>query len=171
MPVPTRDFAVATAVNPYQATKLLLDGQQRLTSLAAIIRGEPVTVRGRRRRIELLFDLEHPDGLLVVTEVNEDSDDPRYEKYTQRLARLPSIRRYSYRIDVLERCLSYDEVTEIFVRVNSFGAHERPQESQGASASLRGTAGAGIVRRSPGRSAMPDPRPWHVLRETGFSRS
>jgi len=33
-----------------------------------------------------------------------------------------SDRKYVYRMDVLERRLSYDEVTEIFVRVNSLGA-------------------------------------------------
>jgi hypothetical protein len=55
--------------------RLLLDGQQRLTSLSAVIRGQSVTVRGRRRPIELLFNLEHPDKLAVVTEVEEDGDD------------------------------------------------------------------------------------------------
>src|SRR5208337_188262 len=49
-------------------------------------------------------------------------DDPNYERYSQRLARLRGIRKYAYRMDVLERRLSYDEVTEIFVRVNSLGA-------------------------------------------------
>ena len=43
-------------------------------------------------------------------------DDPRYEKYTQRLARLRAVRKYTYRMDVLERSLTYEEVTEIFVR-------------------------------------------------------
>jgi len=52
-------------------------------------------------------------------------DDPRVEKYSKRLARLRGIRRYIYRMDVLERTLSYDEVTEIFVRVNSLGAKLR----------------------------------------------
>jgi hypothetical protein len=60
---------------PYQSTRLLLDGQQRLTSLSAVIRGEPVTVRGRKRPIELLFNLEHPDDLAVVIEVDEDGVD------------------------------------------------------------------------------------------------
>src|SRR5205814_7125559 len=40
--VPLQDFAVAQQRNPYQSTRLLLDGQQRLTSLSAVIRGEPV---------------------------------------------------------------------------------------------------------------------------------
>ncbi len=197
--VPLQDMAVAQTNNPYTSTRLLLDGQQRLTSLSAVIRGEPVTVRGRRRPMELLFNLEHPEGLSYVTEVNEDSDgddddddddgdnendeadssedelqrrfnkmifvvstrklallpqwvkvsdvfktdkdadflrragvkqfdDPNYEKYSQRLARLRGIRRYIYRMDVLERSLSYDEVTEIFVRVNSLGAKLRSSD-------------------------------------------
>jgi hypothetical protein len=196
--VPLQAFAVSQTVNPYQSTRLLLDGQQRLTSLSAVIRGEPVSVRGRRRPIDLLFNLEHPDQLAVVTEVDENGsdedeqeengeliddetdstedellkrfnnmtfvvatrkleqlpqwvkvsevfktdsdapflkragvagfDDPRYEKYSQRLARLRGIRKYVYRMDVLERTLSYDEVTEIFVRVNSLGAKLRSSD-------------------------------------------
>ena len=55
-------------------------------------------------------------------------DDPRYEQYSQRLARLRSIRKYVYRMDVLERRLTYDEVTEIFVRVNSLGAKLRSSD-------------------------------------------
>lgn len=193
--VPLQEFAVEQQQNPYQSTRLLLDGQQRLTSLSAVIRGESVSVRGRKKPIELLFNLEHPEQLAVVTEVNEDGDDededveliedeadsnedelqkrfdrmtfvvstrkleqlpqwvkvtdvfrtdsdapflkrggvtgfddPRYEKYSQRLARLRGIRKYVYRMDVLERKLSYDEVTEIFVRVNSLGAKLRSSD-------------------------------------------
>lgn len=55
-------------------------------------------------------------------------DDPRAEIYTQRLNRLKDIRKYVYRMDVLERTLSYDEVTEIFVRVNSLGAKLRSSD-------------------------------------------
>lgn len=49
-------------------------------------------------------------------------DDSRYQKYTDRLAKLRSIRKYSYNVHVLERAISYEEGTEIFVRVNSLGA-------------------------------------------------
>ncbi len=193
--VPMQDFAVTQNGNPFHSTRLLLDGQQRLTSLWAVIRGEPVTVRGRKRPIELLFNLEHPDELAVVTEVDEDGDDqdededliedeadssedelqkrfdrmtfvvathkleqsphwvkvtdvfksdspvpflqragittlddPRGDKYSKRLARLRDIRKYVYRMDVLERKLSYAEVTEIFVRVNSLGAKLRSSD-------------------------------------------
>jgi hypothetical protein len=190
--VPLQDFAVPQRRNPYESTRLLLDGQQRLTSLSAVIRGQPVNVRGRARPIELLFNLNHPDDLAVVTEVEEnvdvdddvaedeadstddellrrfekmtfvvaakklersahwvrvsevfatDSDapflsragiekisDPLYTRYSQRLARLRGIRKYMYRMDILERSLSYDEVTEIFVRVNSLGAKLRSSD-------------------------------------------
>src|SRR5207302_3311592 len=54
--------------------------------------------------------------------------DPKYKKYSQRLARLRGIRRYIYRMDILERSLSYQEVTEIFVRVNSLGAKLRSSD-------------------------------------------
>lgn len=186
-----QNMAVSQQNNPYKSTRLLLDGQQRLTSLSAVVRGEPVSVFGRKRPIDLLFNLEHPNVMTTVTEVDENADDddlvddeadatedellqrfnqmtfvvstkkleqlpqwvrvsdvfktdsdasflkranitgfddPRYEKYSQRLAKLRGIRKYVYRMDVLERSLSYDEVTEIFVRVNSLGAKLRSSD-------------------------------------------
>jgi len=55
-------------------------------------------------------------------------DDPKADIYQQRLDKLRAIKRYVYRMDVLERSLSYDEVTEIFVRVNSLGAKLRSSD-------------------------------------------
>jgi hypothetical protein len=188
--VPLQAMAVGQQNNPYKTTRLLLDGQQRLTSLSAVIRGEPVNVRGRKRPIEILFNLEHPEQLPGFTDVNEDSNDdeesdqvdasedelqmrfnqmtfvvstrklenssrwvkvsevfksgsnndfliragitlitdPRAKLYNQRLERLRSIQKYVYRMDILERTLSYDEVTNIFVRVNSLGAKLRSSD-------------------------------------------
>lgn len=207
--VPIQDMAISQETSPYTSTQLLLDGQQRLTSLAAVIRGKMVSVRGRKQPIELLFNLEHPDELSLVTEVHEDDSDdenkddqtddevdstedeedriedeadstedellkrfnrmtfvvatkklaqlphwvkvsdvfknesdttflekagvkslrdPNCERYAKRLAKLRAIRKYPYRIDILERSLSYDEVTEIFVRVNSLGAKLRSSD-------------------------------------------
>lgn len=189
--VATRDFAIQQNDVQKQNFQLLLDGQQRLTSLSAIIRGAPVTVRDRKRPIDILFNLEHPDALEEVTEVVEgweednnsdvdagqdesatdasedemlirqnrrafvvssnklaqmpqwvsvthvfsesnntpflrkagltDWDDPKFHKYDQRLKRLRDIKDYKYSVCVLERNKSYEEVTEIFVRVNSLG--------------------------------------------------
>lgn len=196
--VPTRDFAISQDTTAFAGRKLLLDGQQRLTSLTAVLNGEPVTVRGRKRPIEILFNLEHPEGAptdvvevetdepspltpddevtdeteesgdvdqallermnrrtfvvssrqlqsqpqwVSVSEVYKSSDaaileqagiesfkDPRYQKYSERLAKLRKIREYPYVVHVLERAMSYEEVTEIFVRVNSLGAKLRSSD-------------------------------------------
>ena len=186
--VQTADFAVATEPGGMKPL-LLLDGQQRLTSLSAVLRGEPVHVKGRVRPVEILFNLDHPDELTFITEVGEGSesdndadepdeaeddlltrvsrrafvvasnqvlalpswikvtdvfkkeegeilqqvgltgfDDPRYGKYTARLKALKGIKDYEYRVDVLESTKSYEEVTEIFVRVNSLGAKLRSSD-------------------------------------------
>lgn len=194
--VATRDFAVGQQSGGSKNFQLLLDGQQRLTSLSAILRGELVHVRGRKRPIDILFNLNHPDELEVVTEVNETADnddtdadseddsatdadedellkrfdrmafvvhskklaalphwvsvtevfkensdtrflkeagitsfdDSRHDKYAARLKRLRDIKNYSYRVNVLDREKSYEEVTEIFVRVNSLGAKLRSSD-------------------------------------------
>jgi len=190
--MPLRDMAIGQQDSPFKGFKLLLDGQQRLTSLSAALRGDLVHVRGRRRPIDILFNLEHPESLEEVLEVEEDEDsdpegvddddaedeesiaervqrltfvvgsrriaaqpnwisvtevfksdgdapflkkagvanfdDPRYEKYTQRLQRLRQVRRYMYSVQILERDMSYDEVTEVFVRVNSLGAKLRSSD-------------------------------------------
>lgn len=186
-----QSMAVEQQTSAFKTRRLLLDGQQRLTSLSAVIRSTPVTVRGRKKPIDLLFNLEHPDELVVVTEVLEEDDDDdliqdeadstedellrrfnrmtfvvstrkleklpqwvrvsdifkadsdgpllqeagvtgfddsRYKKYSERLARVRAIRKYVYRMDVLERTLGYEEVTEIFVRVNSLGAKLRSSD-------------------------------------------
>jgi len=191
--VPTSNFAVKTETANLGNSLLLLDGQQRLTSLSSVIRGEPIIVREKKklRSVDILFNLEHPDELLTVTEIDdsittelsdEDDDeeedydddsllekfnqftfivsnnqlaglpnwvnvtqvfqstsdaeflkragitsleDPLYIKYTERLRRLRDIKKYVYRLDVLEPALSYEEVTEIFIRVNSLGVKLR----------------------------------------------
>lgn len=200
-PVPTRDFAIAQETTAFAGRKLLLDGQQRLTSLTAVLGGEMVQVRGRKRPIDILFNLDHPDGPPINdTEITADEESPvadedeqgddsendegeeesgsalqeqlkrrtfvvaaknlaslpnwvsvtevfktgsdiqilqkagalsdmqspegikRFERYSDRLKKLRAIRDYTYVVHVLERNMSYEEVTEIFVRVNSLGA-------------------------------------------------
>src|SRR5713226_7455559 len=74
--VPEKSFAVEQGTSSFAAKKLLLDGQQRLTSLAAVLSGQPVKVKDRVRPIDIAFNLEHPDA--VQNDVVEiDEDDPR----------------------------------------------------------------------------------------------
>jgi len=58
----------------------------------------------------------------------ESFKDPRYQKYADRLKKLRAIKDYPYVVHVLERGMSYEEVTEIFVRVNSLGAKLRSSD-------------------------------------------
>lgn len=172
---------------PITANKLLLlDGQQRITSLTAVLSGLPVHIRSKKKdkTIDILFNLEHPDGpptdiveiededLITDIEDIEDeetaerdiqeelrkrtfvvdspalrnnplwvsvsdifkkrdseilrgiginSDDERWDKYSERLQKVRNIEKYQYVMQVLEKDKSYEEVTEIFVRVNSLG--------------------------------------------------
>ena len=213
--VPEREFAIGQKTNPRRRSLLLLDGQQRLTSLSAILRGEPVKVRGRKNPIDILFNLDHPDNPIAIgvaedadtdtaeyevdvddedaatlplglagdedsgqgaeeqeADATEDEilrqqqemtfvvankklerlpnwvsvtkvfksasdtqilkaagikgfDDPKHDHYVNRLRALRDIPKYKYRLDILDSALSYEQVTEIFVRVNSLGAKLR----------------------------------------------
>ena len=191
---PSRGLAVAQKESPFSGHKLLLDGQQRLTSLTSVLKGELVKVKNKKKPIEILFNLEHPENLFEFTEVESDMesvlpeneelededdtdesdltiqerlkqmtfvvagktfaqqsnwvpvtkiflstsdseilksagvvsfDDPRYEKYSSRLKKLRSIKDYLYTMHVLPKTLNYEEVAEIFVRVNSLGVKLR----------------------------------------------
>ena len=186
---PTRDLAVNQERNVFATQRLLLDGQQRVTSLSAVLNGQPVTVRNKKKPVEILFNLNHPDGAPIeMSEVEDDQDSPimdfdeedaeeepedlqgrlrrrafvvsskalladplwirvsdvftktdrailkplgdslddaAYDRYVGRLQRLRGIRDYPYVMHVLDRNLSYEEVAEIFVRVNSLGVKLR----------------------------------------------
>src|SRR5678816_1340142 len=71
---PTRDLAVSQEQSGFSGSKLLLDGQQRLTSLSAVIRGEPIRVRNRQRPVDIAFNLDHPEGLDEALEIEDDED-------------------------------------------------------------------------------------------------
>jgi hypothetical protein len=173
--------------NPLSNKLLLLDGQQRLTSLTAILSGKPVLVRTKKKPIDIMFNLNHPDTIVEeTTDIDDDddedeedddngndsesdimeelrkrtfvvasrslkndptwisvsevfvktesqllkplginSDDPNWEKYAERIKKLKKIEDYQYVMQILDKKLSYEEVTEIFVRVNSLGAKLR----------------------------------------------
>jgi hypothetical protein len=176
---------VAGSQTSFAIKKILLDGQQRITSLTSVIKGQPVYVRHRKKPIEILFNLEHPDesSKIEIIEVEEDqsileefdeseepnddfgiqeqlgrlifvvassslknnpnwvavsdifaktdreilkplgisSDDDRWDKYAKRLNDVRKIKDYEYVVEVLPQDLSYQEVAQIFVRVNSKG--------------------------------------------------
>jgi hypothetical protein len=186
---PSRDLAIEQQTSAFGTHKLLLDGQQRLTSLSAVLRGQPLRFKNRVRPVEIAFNLDHPDGppsesreveddepAASDVEADDDSesngdgmsvqeraqnrafvvswralladphwvrvsdifnpnvrdwdllkrivsspDDPKYDRYVDRLQRVRKIGDYLYVMHVIEREMPYEEVAEIFVRVNSLG--------------------------------------------------
>jgi hypothetical protein len=190
--VPEKDMAIdQQPASAFQGQKLLLDGQQRLTSLYAIVRGQALRVRNKLKPIDIAFNVAHPEGPpSEASEVEDDQpqqmddsdngsepgedlkesvmkarlrrrtfvvasksilsdptwikvsdifkegrsdwdllkplgfknpDDANYDVYSKRLQKVRAIRSYQYVMQVLERGLTYEEVAEIFVRVNSLG--------------------------------------------------
>lgn len=181
-----RSAAVLQRGNLNKATELLLDGQQRITSLSLLMRGEPVPVKNRKRPIDILFNLEHPDKTLDLSDEDDSmqglSDEERrqliasneqkrafvvasnsllrqknwisvteifngqvthlalrnrgydwaderlFQKCLDRIERVKQIRNYAYPITTIPASTSYEEVTKIFVRVNSLGARLRSSD-------------------------------------------
>lgn len=77
---PARDLSVQQHQTAF-VPKLLLDGQQRLTSLSAVVRGTPIKVRNRKRDIQIAFNLDHPeDAPEEIIEVEEDVEQPVLEE-------------------------------------------------------------------------------------------
>lgn len=127
-----------------KSPQLLLDGQQRLTSLAAILLNRPLIARNVKRPIDIVFNVYtekfevagprqtldagwislaklFTGGVLnILTELKLDTTKPETAKIFDHLNRLEKIKTYSYQVNVLEN-LTYDEVTHIFVRINSGG--------------------------------------------------
>ena len=155
---------------------LLLDGQQRLTSLLTAIRGAPIRVKKggkiKEEFVELLFNIDHPESVKKFSgDITDDDDDeveedveedteqsffqikrkkflnkpnwvsitelfkdqskiiknlPQDSKYGERLNRITKLSKlegtYDYTVVVLPKELTYEEVTDVFVRVNSSGA-------------------------------------------------
>lgn len=171
--VETRPAAIPAANTRHAAAYLLLDGQQRLTSLLAVIRGEPVKTRAGNDvsavPIELYFNMNHPERMAEPDDSDEDEldggtaddhrifhfknaalvssrhwisvtqlfkegptavliasgiqqNDPKHQMYLDRLNTLYNkLETYTYPVQILGKNMSYEEVADIFVRLNMQG--------------------------------------------------
>lgn len=139
-----RRVSVEGLVAEQRRPQLLLDGQQRLTSLAAVMLDRPLQVRDISRPIDIAFNvftekfevvgprqraltgwislakLFTEGAMAVYRQLKLDPNAPETDFVYERLSQLDNIKRYRYRVNVLEY-LSYAEVTRIFVRTNSGG--------------------------------------------------
>ncbi len=101
--------------------------QRRFDNMAFVVATKKLERMPQWVRVSEVFKTDGDAPFLQRAGV-ESVSDPRYQRYSQRLARLRGIKRYMYRMDILERSLSYEEVTEVFVRVNSLGAKLRSSD-------------------------------------------
>lgn len=141
----SRTLSVDDLDSGQRMPQLLLDGQQRLTSLTAILLGQDLILRDSPRPIDIAFNIfsekfevsgprqrrepgwislkrlftEGAMSILMETDLGDETPDFKKEVYN-RINRIDNIRNYEYFINVLEN-LPYHEVTRIFVRVNSGG--------------------------------------------------
>lgn len=124
--------------------QLLLDGQQRLTSLAAVMLKRPLIVRDLKRPIDVAFniytekfevvgprqagdagwislaDFFTRGAMATFANLKLDPNGAETPKIYEHLKSLDDIRQYPYHISVLTE-MNYEEVTHIFVRINSGG--------------------------------------------------
>lgn len=183
--IETKNLSLSNQDSPkfISVKRLLLDGQQRITSLTALIMGKPLYVRNKQKPLDILFNLDHPEGPPIeVLEVDEkydsendlnneelsqlniseelekmtfvvrgsstlegnpkwisvmdifqkkdteilksigiSSENEKWDKYSERIQKVRNIKNYSYQIQALPSDMSYQEVTQVFVRVNSKG--------------------------------------------------
>ena len=180
-PLPeTREASISKGTNEpiSEQPHLLLDGQQRLTSLAAVMTGMPIRVAGgqaRTQAVEIYFNMDHPerppvsdteegqdwngngqngadhlifqlknknvanseawipvtklfkeDAVSIIVEKNMGPTHPNYRKYLKRLNKLHGVmHNYTYPVQILDKGVLYEEVADVFVRLNSQGTKHR----------------------------------------------
>lgn len=121
---PSSQVALLVHLRIFQAVGRFLERFKKMTFVVSTKKLENMP---QWAKVSEVFKTDEDAPFLERAGIEKVSD-PRYRMYSQRLARLRGIRKYIYRMDVLERRLSYDEVTEIFVRVNSLGAKLRSSD-------------------------------------------
>jgi hypothetical protein len=134
-----RDAAITgPSDDPTVRPQYLLDGQQRLTSLHRVYKNHPqaqvvFNVETERFQIQsaatkkddrwvTVFDIINGEQgvFALVTRLHERLSQMSPDVIANRLERLKKVSDYTYHIEIIES-LPYEEVTDIFVRVNSKG--------------------------------------------------
>jgi hypothetical protein len=127
----------SSGVAPVSQPQYLLDGQQRLTSLHRVLKRHPdaqvvFNVDEERCQIQSAATAKDPRWVRVVDVIEADKlsglrraiceavPDLDEDDVDERLGRLRAIAKYEYYLEILTD-LSYRDVADIFVRVNSKG--------------------------------------------------
>jgi len=136
--IENREVASAASSAPANKPLYLLDGQQRLTSLHRVFSGHPeavvvFNVESERFQIRNAATSKDPrfipvqpvlagtaSAFSLTGELASKLPGLSADEINARLQRLQKIRDYNYHLEIIEG-LPYEEVTQIFVRVNSRG--------------------------------------------------
>ena len=100
------------------------DVNQRLKNRAFVVASPKILAQPNWLSVSRVLSGKEAEWTLLKHLVTSP-DDPKYTLYSERLRALKAIANYTYVVQVLGRKLSYEEVTAIFVRVNSAGAKLR----------------------------------------------
>jgi hypothetical protein len=94
--------------------------QERLNQRTFVVASGALLADPRWVRVSDVFKGTKGDAQFLKPLVSS-FDDPAFDKYSRRLQALRKVSEYPYVMHVLDKSLSYEEVAEIFVRVNSLG--------------------------------------------------
>ena len=94
--------------------------QERLKQRTFVVASSALLADPRWVKVSDIFKGDRTDAQILKPLVTS-FDDPLFDKYSKRLQAVRKIRDYPYVMHVLDKSLSYEEVAEIFVRVNSLG--------------------------------------------------
>ncbi|MEX2143939.1 MAG: hypothetical protein WD740_05035 [Anaerolineales bacterium] len=100
-----------------------------LTSLQALSLGENEFETLSTPYWVSVSDIYKLDQAILLQKAGITSfEDPLFRKYSERIQRVKNIENYLYSMHILDSTMSYEEATEIFVRVNSLGVKLRSSD-------------------------------------------
>jgi len=94
--------------------------QERVQNRTFVVSWKALLADPHWIKVSDIFNRNTTDWQLIKP-LGISPDDDLYDRYTKRLQQVRRIREYQYVMQVIERDRSYEEVAEIFVRVNSLG--------------------------------------------------
>lgn len=102
-----------------------LEIQEYLKRLTFVVSSK--ALEGNKSWIKVT-DIFQKSDTQILKSLGMNSDHPNWEKYSSRLQKVRDIKKYPYVMHILDKQYDYNEVTEIFVRVNSSGVKLRSSD-------------------------------------------
>jgi hypothetical protein len=147
------DISLPRAANGKNPTFLVLDGQQRLTSIMRVLDGvTDVYFNVEEEKFEIKSPKIKGNPLWIsVTAIFKDGatkvwrelkkkindiDEDKWDDYLERISKIEKVKEYRIPVEILHTD-DYEEITEAFIRINSKGTKLREAELALAQLALR----------------------------------